>query len=419
MPMTITEKIIAAHAGVDRVQPGELVEVKVDVVFAHDVTAPLAIETFRKVGVDRVFDNEKIILVADHFVPNKDIESAQQAKVMRDFAREQDIKYYYEVGEAGIGHVLLLEKGFIVPGQIIAGADSHTCTYGVMGAFSVGVGSTDIGVTMATGEMWLRVPPTMRITYNGKPRQWVQGKDLILFTIGQIGVEGALYSTLEFAGETVRELPLYQRITMTNMAVEAGAKNGIIEPDEVTLAYTRERFSLDPVVYMSDTDANYERAIEISVDAIEPQVSIPSSPANAYPVSDVQKMAIDQVFIGSCTNGNLEDLRNAASILKGKTIARGIRLIVIPSTPLIYKMALKEGILETFLNAGAVIGPPCCGPCLGGHMGILAEGEKAVATTNRNFVGRMGHPRSEVYLANPFVAASSAILGRIGGPDDL
>jgi 3-isopropylmalate/(R)-2-methylmalate dehydratase large subunit len=419
MSMTITEKILARHAGEKTVSPGDLIEVTVDLAYAHDLTAPLAIESFREIGVQKVFDDEKIILVADHFVPNKDIQSAQQAKSMREFAREQDIKYYFEVGEAGIGHVILPEKGFIVPGQLIVGADSHTCTYGALGAFSTGVGSTDLGAVMATGEMWLRVPSTIRFEFKGNLLPWVQGKDLILYTIGQIGVEGALYSAMEFAGPVIRELPMYQRFTMTNMAVEAGAKNGIIEPDDITLSYVKERSSYEPVVYRSDSDAQYEKVMTITVDTIEPQVAFPSSPANVRNISDVGNIEIDQVFIGSCTNGWLEDLRNAARILKGKCIARGLRLIVIPGSPLIYKKAIEEGLIETFLNAGAVIGPPCCGPCLGGHMGILAEGEKAVSTTNRNFVGRMGHPGSEVYLANPCVAAASAVLGRIGGPDDL
>ncbi len=419
MSMTITEKILARHAMKEKVSPGELLEVKVDLAFAHDVTAPLAIETFEKIGAGKVFDDERIVLVADHFVPNKDIQSAQQVKIMRDFATEQGIKYYFEAGDAGIGHVILPEKGFVMPGQLIVGADSHTCTYGALGAFSTGVGSTDLGAVMATGEMWLKVPPTIRFEYEGNLLPWVQGKDLILYTIGEIGVEGALYSAMEFAGAVISELPMYQRFTMTNMSVEAGAKNGIIEPDGVTLSYVKEMYYNKPVIYKSDPDAYYEKVIKINVDEIKPQVAFPHSPANVRPVSDAGNIEIDQVFIGSCTNGWLEDLRNAASILKGKCIARGLRLIVIPASPLIYRKAIQEGIIETFLDAGAVIGPPCCGPCLGGHMGVLAEGEKAVSTTNRNFTGRMGHPGSDVYLANPFVAAASAVLGRVGGPDDL
>jgi len=417
--MTITEKIIADHAGLESVQPGDLVEVKVDYAFAHDVTSPLAIAAFKEIGATSVFDNEKIILVADHFVPNKDIESAQQAKIMRDFAKEQDIKYYFEIGEAGIGHVLLPEKGFVVPGALIIGADSHTCTYGALGAFSTGVGSTDLGAIMVTGEIWLKVPPTIRFEYEGTLSPWVQGKDLILYTLGKVGVEGALYSAMEFTGSVIRNLPMYQRFTMTNMAIEGGAKNGIIEPDEISLQYAHSRSLQEPVIHSSDPGAAYADVIKIMVDRIEPQVAFPHSPANVRPVSEAGNIEIDQVFIGSCTNGWLEDLRNAASILKGRTAARGLRLIIIPASPSIYKQAIKEGLIETFLNAGAVIGPPCCGPCLGGHMGILAEGERAVATTNRNFIGRMGHPQSEVYLTNPIVAAASAVLGRIGGPEEL
>lgn len=417
--MTITEKILARHAGMEKVSPGEIIEVAVDCAFAHDVTATLAIESFRETGAQKIFNDEKVLLVADHFVPNKDIKSAQQVKTMRDFAREQGVKYYFEGGEAGIGHVILPEKGFVVPGQVVIGADSHTCTYGALGAFSTGVGSTDLGAVMATGEIWLKVPPTIRFEYHGTLGPWIQGKDLILYTIGQIGVDGALYSAMEFAGPVIRTLPMYQRFTMTNMAIEAGAKNGIIEPDEITLSYVRERSMQEFTVELSDSDANYEKIISIDVTDIKPQVAVPHSPANVCPVSDVGDISIDQVFIGSCTNGWLEDLRNAASILKGRSAARGVRLIVIPGSPWIYKQAIREGLIEVFLNAGAVIGPPCCGPCLGGHMGILAEGEKAVSTTNRNFVGRMGHPKSEVYLTNPIIAAASAILGKIGGPDEL
>ncbi|MBN2687707.1 MAG: 3-isopropylmalate dehydratase large subunit, partial [Deltaproteobacteria bacterium] len=349
----------------------------------------------------------------------KDIKSAQQVKAMRDFAKEQGIKYYFEGGEAGIGHVILPEKGFVLPGQVVIGADSHTCAYGALGAFSTGVGSTDLGAVMATGEIWLKVPPTIRFEYGGTMGPWVQGKDLILHTIGLIGVDGALYSTMEFTGPVIRDLPMYQRFTMTNMAIEAGAKNGIIEPDETTLAYVRERAAGEFTTDFSDPDARYEQIISIDVTGMKPQVAVPHSPANVGPVSDLPVIAVDQVFIGSCTNGWLEDLRNAASILKGRSAARGVRLIVIPGSPWIYRQAIREGLIEIFLDAGAVIGPPCCGPCLGGHMGILAEGEKAVSTTNRNFVGRMGHPKSEVYLSNPIVAAATAVLGRIGGPDEL
>jgi len=419
MPMTITEKILADHAGLKEVAPGDLIEAKVDLAFAHDVTAPIAIEVFRKIGADRVFDPERIALVADHFVPNKDIASAQQAKLMREFAKEQGIKNYFEVGQSGIGHVLLPEKGLVGPGDLVIGADSHTCTYGALGAFSTGVGSTDLAAVMATGDLWLKVPSTIKIEYRGKLRPWVGGKDLVLYTIGLIGVEGALYSAMEFTGETVRALPMNHRFTMANMAIEAGAKNGIFEADEETFRFLNGRTRRAPRIFRSDPDAGYSRVIEVDAAALEPQVAFPSSPANARPLSQAGGIPLDQVFIGSCTNGWLEDLRDAASILKGRKAAPGLRLIMIPSTPDIYRKALQEGIIETFLDAGAVIGPPCCGPCLGGHMGILAAGEKALATTNRNFVGRMGHPKSEVYLANPHVAAASAILGRIAGPGEI
>ena len=419
MPMTITEKILADHAGLKEVSPGDLIEAKVDLAFAHDVTAPIAIEVFRKIGADRVFDPERIALVADHFVPNKDIASAQQAKLMREFAKEQGIKNYFEVGQSGIGHVLLPEKGLVGPGDLVIGADSHTCTYGALGAFSTGVGSTDLAAVMATGDLWLKVPPTIKIEYRGKLRPWVGGKDLVLYTIGLIGVEGALYSAMEFTGETVRALPMNHRFTMANMAIEAGAKNGIFEADEETFRFLNSRTRRAPRIFRSDPDAGYSKVIELDAAALEPQVAFPSSPANARPLSQAGGIPLDQVFIGSCTNGWLEDLRDAASILKGRKAAPGLRLIMIPSTPDIYRKALQEGIIETFLDAGAVIGPPCCGPCLGGHMGILAAGEKALATTNRNFVGRMGHPKSEVYLANPHVAAASAILGRIAGPGEI
>lgn len=419
MPMTITEKILAQHAGLKEVAPGDLIEAKVDMAFAHDVTAPIAIEVFRRIGAEHVFDPEKVALVADHFVPNKDVQSAQQAKLMREFAREQNLKHYYEVGESGIGHVLLPEKGLVRPGQVVIGADSHTCTYGALGAFSTGVGSTDLAAVMATGEIWLRVPPTIKIKYNGRLRPWVGGKDLVLRTIGMIGVEGALYSAMEFSGDAIAALPMNHRFTMANMAIEAGAKNGIFEPDETTFRFMRERSDWKKIDLKSDKDARYEKILNINVSDLEPQIAFPSSPANVRPLSQAGKVNLDQVFIGSCTNGWLEDLRDAANILKGRRAFSGLRLIMIPSTPEIYKRALQEGIIETFLDAGAVIGPPCCGPCLGGHMGILAEGERALATTNRNFLGRMGHLKSEVYLANPQVAAASAILGRIAGPDDL
>lgn len=419
MSMTITEKILAAHAGLERVSPGDMIEVKVDLALANDITAPLAIKTFREIGVKKVFHRDKIALVADHFVPNKDIPSAEQSKLMREFALEQEITNFYELNESGIEHVILPEKGIVLPGQLIVGADSHTCTYGALGAFSSGVGSTDLGTVMATGEIWLKVPATIRVEYEGHLRPNVGGKDLILYTIGRMGVEGANYRTIEFSGSVIKNLPMYQRFTMTNMAVEAGGKNGIIEPDETTIAYVSERTSSDYSVITGDPDAEYEDIVRIAVDDIEPQIAFPHSPANIRPLSEVGNVPINQSFIGSCTNGWLEDLRAAAVILKGKKAAPGLRLIVIPGSSWIYRKAIEEGIIETFLDAGAVIGPPCCGPCLGGHMGVLAEGERAVATTNRNFMGRMGHPKSEVYLSSPIVAAASAVLGRIGGPDEL
>lgn len=422
MPMTITEKILAAHAGKEALSPGDLVQVQVDMALANDITAPIAIKVFGEIGRESVFDRDRIALVADHFVPNKDIASAEQVKLLRDFARRQKLTHYYEGGDVGIEHVILPEKGLVLPGQVVIGADSHTCTYGALGAFSTGVGSTDLGVIMATGEIWLKVPPTIRVNFEGTLNPFVGGKDLILHLIGLIGVEGALYSALEFGGSVIRNMPMYQRLTMANMAIEAGGKNGIVEPDDITRAFVQDRTpetADSAVYYRSDPDARYERVIEIDVSKLGPQIAIPHSPANVRDIARSDAVALDQVFIGSCTNGSLEDLRDAASIFAGRRAAPGLRLIVIPGSPRIYREAIREGIIETFMEAGAVIGPPCCGPCLGGHMGILASGERALATTNRNFVGRMGHTESEVYLANPFVAAASAVLGRIGSPDEL
>lgn len=418
-PMTITEKILAAHAGVDSVTPGDLIRVRVDLALANDITAPLAIGVFHETGNKRVFDPERVALVADHFVPNKDIPSAEQAKLMKDFARAQGLTHYYEPGDGGVEHVILPEKGLVVPGDLVIGADSHTCTYGAVGAFSTGVGSTDLGVVMATGRTWLRVPPTIRVEYEGTLLPWVGGKDLILYTLGILGVEGATYKALEFAGPVIRALSMDQRLTMCNMAVEGGAKNGIVEPDEITMAYVSERSARKPLVYRNDRGAEYERVLKIDMSRIEPQVAFPHSPDNVKPLSEVGKIALDQVFIGSCTNGRLEDLRTAATILKGKKVAGGTRLIVLPGSARIMRQMVREGILETLLDAGAVVGPPCCGPCLGGHLGILARGEKAVSTSNRNFLGRMGDVGSEVYLAGPAVAAASAVLGRIGGPAEI
>ena len=418
-PMTITEKILAAHAGLESVRPGDLIKVDVDLALANDITAPLAIGVFNKIGREKVFDTEKVALIPDHFVPNKDIPSAEQAKVMREFALGQGIRHYIELGDGGIEHVILPEKGLVIPGDLVMGADSHTCTYGGLGAFSTGVGSTDLGAIMATGRTWLKVPPSVKIVFEGTPGKWVGGKDFILFTLGQIGVEGAIYKTLEFSGEVIRSLSMDQRLTMANMAVEGGAKNGIFVPDDVTRAYAAGRGDREPAFYQSDEDAEYEKILTFNVDALEPQIAFPHSPDNVRPVSRARDVRVDQVFIGSCTNGRLEDLRTASEILKGKKATPSARLIVIPGSNLIYKQAVQEGIIETLLDAGAVIGPPCCGPCLGGHMGILAKGERALSTTNRNFIGRMGHPESEVYLASPAVAAATAVLGRIGTPDEL
>jgi 3-isopropylmalate/(R)-2-methylmalate dehydratase large subunit len=419
MPMTITEKILADHAGREGVRPGDLVDVNVDLALANDITAPLAIQVFEQLGLGRVFDTERIALIADHFVPNKDIASAQQTKMMTDFARHHAIRHFFELGDSGIEHVLLPEKGLIVPGDLVIGADSHTCTYGALGAFSAGVGSTDLGVIMATGRIWLKVPATIKVVIRGSLCPWVGGKDLILHIIGRLGVEGAVYKALEFTGETVSALSVDQRFTMANMAVEAGAKNGIFPPDDVTRTYLAARTERAGTFWQSDAEARYESILEVDGHGVEPQVAFPHSPDNVRPVSAARDIRLDQVFIGSCTNGRLEDLRQASEILKGRRVARGTRLIVIPGTPAVYKAALHEGIVETLMDAGAVLGPPCCGPCLGGHMGILAAGERGLSTTNRNFIGRMGHPDSEVYLAGPAVAAASAVLGSIASPEDL
>ena len=419
MSMTITEKILSRHTDLDEVHPGMLINARVDIALGNDITAPIAIDVFRKSGGKEVFDREKIVLVPDHFAPNKDIESAEQCKIMRDFAREHEITHYFEVGEAGVEHALLPEKGIVLPGDLVVGADSHTCTYGALGAFATGVGSTDLAAAMLTGELWFKVPETMKFVYHGKRRPWVSGKDLILHTIGRIGVDGALYRAMEFTGEAIRELTMADRFTMANMAVEAGGKNGIFIPDEVTEAYVRERAGRKYEFYSSDPDALYHSVIDIDVEKIEPQVAFPHLPSNARGISEAGDVRIDQSIIGSCTNGRIEDLRVAASVLKGRHAARGVRLIIIPATPAVYRQAMHEGLFDVFLDAGAVISLPTCGPCLGGYMGILAKGERSVATTNRNFVGRMGHPGSEVYLAGPAVAAATAVAGRLAGPEQL
>ena len=416
--MTLAEKLLAAHSGKKKVSPGEFLNVRLDLVLSNDITAPLAIREFDRLGVKKVFDPKKVIMVPDHFCPNKDILSAEQAKVIREFAREQGI-LYFEVGRMGIEHVLLPEQGLVLPGDVVVGADSHTCTYGALGAFSTGMGSTDIAVAMATGEIWMKVPPTIKFIYNGKLGKWVGGKDLILYTIGDIGVDGALYSAMEFTGSAIDALSMDGRFTMANMAIEAGAKAGLFHADDKTEAYVEGRAKRPYQVYQSDGDAEYEKVIEYDVSTLEPQVALPHLPSNSKPVSAVSDIRIDQVVIGSCTNGRLDDLRDAAALLKGKQVHSDLRCIVIPGTQQVYLDALHEGLIETFVKAGAAVSTPTCGPCLGGYMGVLAAGERCLSTTNRNFVGRMGSPQSEVYLANPSVAAASALLGRIGSPEEI
>jgi 3-isopropylmalate/(R)-2-methylmalate dehydratase large subunit len=417
--MTITEKILAAHAGKSEVIPGELINAKVDFILANDITAPIALQEFKKIGAKDVFDRNRVAFIPDHFAPQKDIKAAEQCKQLRDFSREYHLGLYFEVGRMGIEHALLPEQGLVVPGDVIIGADSHTCTYGALGAFATGVGSTDVAAAMATGECWFKVPESMKFIYFGKLNKWVGGKDLILHTIGDIGVDGALYRSMEFEGETIRSLPMYGRLTMCNMAIEAGGKSGIIVPDAVTEEYVRGRAKRPYTVYKSDPASRYVEIREYDCAKIPLTVSCPSLPSNTRPAAELSHISIDQVVIGSCTNGRLEDLREAARVIKGKKVNPNVRLIVIPATQQIYKESMKEGLLEIFIDAEAVVSTPTCGPCLGGHMGILAKGERALATTNRNFVGRMGHPESEVYLSNPAVAAASAVLGRIGIPEEV
>ena len=429
MGHTLTEKIIAAHlldgegsvASGHNVQlwPGELVEVTVDVVLSNDITAPLAIGEFEKLGVERVFDPDRVVMVADHFAPNKDIESAEQCRVMRQFARAQGLSHYFDVGRMGIEHVLLPEQGLVVPGDLVVGADSHTCTYGALGAFATGMGSTDIAVAMATGSIWMRVPETIRIIYDGQLQPWVGGKDLILYTIGQIGVSGALYKAIEFAGPTIEGLSMAGRFTMSNMAIEAGGKAGLFAVDDVTCAYLDGRASRPYRIYQADDDAVYAQVIEIDVSQVEPQVAFPHLPENVRPVSEAGDVRIDQAVIGSCANGRLEDLRVAAELLRGRQVHPDVRCIIIPGSQQVYLDALREGLVEAFVEAGAAVSTPTCGPCLGGHMGVLAAGERAVSTTNRNFRGRMGSPESEVYLAGPAVAAASAVTGHITAPEEV
>jgi 3-isopropylmalate/(R)-2-methylmalate dehydratase large subunit len=415
--MTLAEKIMAAHSGKKQVSAGDFINCRVDMVLSNDVTAPIAIREFRRLGV-KVFDPKKIVMVPDHFVPNKDINSAEQAKQLRDFARETGINYF-ECGQMGIEHVLLPEQGLVLPGDVVVGADSHTCTYGAVGAFSTGMGSTDIAAAMATGDIWMKVPSSIKFIFHGKVGKWVGGKDLILYIIGQIGVDGALYASMEFSGEAISELSMSGRFTMANMAVEAGAKAGIFPVDAKTLEYVKLRAKRKYTVYEPDPDAQYAQILEYDASKIEPLVAVPHLPSNVKPVSQIGNVTIDQSVIGSCTNGRLEDLQIAARVLKGKKVSPRVRCIILPGTQQVYLEALKEGLIEIFINAGAAVSTPTCGPCLGGHMGVLAAGERAISTTNRNFIGRMGSPKSEVYLSNPAVAAASAVAGNIVSPDDL
>jgi 3-isopropylmalate/(R)-2-methylmalate dehydratase large subunit len=423
MGSTLAEKILAAHADMDKVRAGQFVDVTVDIVLSNDITAPIAIREFEKLagngGSLKVFEPERVVMVADHFVPNKDIQSAEQCLVMRQFARAQALPHHYDVGRMGIEHVLLPEEGLVLPGDVVVGADSHTCTYGALGAFATGMGSTDIAVAMATGRTWMRVPETLRLVYHGELRPWVGGKDLILRTIGQIGVSGARYKAMEFAGPMIDRLSVEGRLTMANMAIEAGAKTGLFEVDDATRAYLDGRAKRPYEVFHPDADANYAQVIEIDASQIEPQVAFPHLPENTRPVCDAGQVHIDQSVIGSCTNGRLEDLRVAAAVLRGRRVHPDTRCIVIPGSQRVYLDALREGLVEIFVEAGAAVSTPTCGPCLGGYMGVLAAGERAVSTTNRNFRGRMGHRDSEVYLAGPAVAAASAVAGRIVSPDDL
>lgn len=419
MGMTMTQKILAAHAGLETVTAGQLIEANLDLVLANDITGPVAIHEIEKLNKKTVFDKDKIVLVPDHFAPNKDIKSAEHCKCIREYAKKHDITNYFEIGEMGIEHALLPEKGLIVAGETCIGADSHTCTYGALGAFSTGVGSTDMGAGMITGKAWFKVPSAIRFILTGKPSKWVSGKDVILHIIGKIGVDGALYKSMEFTGDGVSHLSMDDRFTISNMAIEAGAKNGIFPVDEKTIAYMEEHSKKPYTVYEPDEDAVYDETYTIDLAALKPTVAFPHLPENTRTVEEAGEVKIDQVVIGSCTNGRISDLRTAAEVLKGRHVAEGVRAIVIPATQAIYLKALEEGLITTFIQAGAVVSTPTCGPCLGGYMGVLAAGERAVSTTNRNFVGRMGHVDSEVYLASPAVAAASAVTGKISQPNDL
>lgn len=419
MGMTMTQMILAAHANKDSVKAGELIMARLDLILGNDITTPVAIKEFYKIGAGKVFDKKKIAIVPDHFTPNKDIKSAEQCKCVREFVEAMGIENYFEVGRMGIEHALIPEKGLAVPGDVIIGADSHTCTYGALGAFSTGIGSTDMAASMATGEVWFKVPEAIKFELKGSLRPWVSGKDVILHIIGMIGVDGARYKSMEFCGEGVASLSMDDRFTMANMAVEAGAKNGIFQVDEKTCEYVREHSTRDYAIYKADEDAEYTETYEIDLSSIGLTVAFPHLPENTRSIEDVGEIYIDQVIIGSCTNGRIEDLRTAAAVLKDNKVHPKVRAIIIPATQKIYLQAMKEGLLETFIEAGAVVSTPTCGPCIGGHTGVLAKGERAVATTNRNFVGRMGHAESEVYLASPAVAAASAITGKISSPEEV
>ncbi|NMB34652.1 MAG: 3-isopropylmalate dehydratase large subunit [Clostridium sp.] len=419
MGMTMTQKILADHAGLDMVLPGQLIKAKLDMVLGNDITTPVAVKEFKKIGIEGVFDVEKIAIVPDHFTPNKDIKSAEQVKYIRQFAKDKGIVNFFEVGQMGIEHALLPEKGLVVCGDVVIGADSHTCTYGALGAFSTGVGSTDMAAGMATGEAWFKVPGAIKFILKGKPQKWVVGKDIILHIIGMIGVDGALYRSMEFTGNGLSNLSMDDRFSMANMAIEAGAKNGIFEVDDKTIEYVKEHSKREYKVYRADDDAQYDEVYEIDLSQIKPTVAFPHLPSNTRTIDKVGDIKIDQVVIGSCTNGRIEDLRDAAKVLKDKKVHEDVRCIIIPATQKIWKQAMGEGLFDIFIDAGAAVSTPTCGPCLGGHMGILAKGERAVATTNRNFVGRMGHPESEVYLASPAIAAASAVAGKIASPEEL
>ncbi|HQI00638.1 MAG TPA: 3-isopropylmalate dehydratase large subunit [Deltaproteobacteria bacterium] len=417
--MTAAEKILAAHTDAKEIKPGDIIRVDVDVALSNDITAPIAIREFEAAPEPRIADPDKIVFVLDHFTPNKDIASANQCRMVRDFARKYGIRNFFEGGEAGVEHALLPEKGLVVPGDVVIGADSHTCTYGALGAFATGVGSTDLAAAMLTSRVWMKVPESMKFVFTGELRPWVGGKDLILYLIGQIGVDGGLYRVLEIEGPAIAALEVSDRLTISNMAIEAGAKAGIIAADEKTAAYVKDRAQRPYTVYRSDPDARYHSVTEYDCSNIEPQVAFPHLPSNTKGVSEAGEVRIDQVVIGSCTNGRIEDLRIAARVMKGNRVAKGVRCIVLPATPAVFLQAVEEGLIRIFLEAGAIIGPPTCGPCLGGHMGILARGERAIATTNRNFVGRMGDTSSEVYLAGPAVAAASSVTGKISSPDEV